>query len=156
LASIDGGPQRVTACIMAHANHEGKSVDIWPRSAAISNDSFATPPPRGPSPVRPDTVREGAFAGNLFYDDDSFDPADGSQLELYAYEDPDGKDASSAGRGRVCARAPAGSDALNACGFKPMASCDTSGYTPEQGFVKCPTGGIDPQVSDNPITVHSE
>ena len=151
LTSRTGAPERVTACLMAHSNHDGQPVDIAPRAPYLS------PPYTGPLPPS-SHVREGAFAGNLFPDP----PPPGGQappqdLGLYAFHHQDFTASSqSAGNGRICALPGAGP--LNACGFKvtPAGDCDSPpGTQSPAAYAECKTGDSNTDIDANPMTVYS-
>jgi hypothetical protein len=90
LKEIEGGRERVSACLMAHANATGQPVRLRLETPAFDM------PAADPWP----TQLEGAFAGNLFPEPDPDDP---HQLAfgLYACQ-ADGYDESTAPPGRVC------------------------------------------------------
>lgn len=90
LEEIEGGRERVSACLMAHANATGQQVRL-----RLETPEFDMPTAE-PWP----NLLEGAFAGNLFPETD---PDDRHHLAfgLYACQ-ADGYDESTAAPGRVC------------------------------------------------------
>lgn len=90
LEEIEGGRERVSACLMAHANAAGQQVRL-----RLETPEFDMPTAE-PWP----NLLEGAFAGNLFPETD---PDDEHHLAfgLYACQ-ADGYDESTAPPGRVC------------------------------------------------------
>jgi hypothetical protein len=111
LKDIEGGRERVSACLMAHASATGQQVRLRLETARLDT------PVGAPWPA----LLEGAFAGNLFPELDPDDPRH-LAFGLYACQ-ADGYDASNAPPGRVCT--------LDAepCGFE-RTRCDNTMATP--------------------------
>lgn len=90
LEQIDGGREKVSACLMAHANAVGQQVRIRLETPAFDTTMAGAWP----------TLLEGAFAGNLFPELDRDDPRH-LPFGLYACQ-ADGYDHGKAPPGRVC------------------------------------------------------
>jgi hypothetical protein len=90
LKEIEGGRERVSACLMAHANAVGQQVRIRLETPALDTPMADAWP----------TLLEGAFAGNLFPELDGNDPHH-LPFGLHACQ-ADGYDQSKAPPGRVC------------------------------------------------------
>jgi hypothetical protein len=147
LAEIDGGRERVSACLMAHANATGQQVRLRLETPAFDM------PTAEPWP----SLLEGAFAGNLFPETD---PDDRHQLAfgLYACQ-ADGYDESKAPPGRVC------TFDVHRCGFErtrcennmPGAICEhnpVAQHRDEDFFADCTFADQWKPAEDEVITVY--
>jgi hypothetical protein len=147
LAEIDGGRERVSACLMAHANATGQQVRLRLETPAFDMPT-AEPWPN---------LLEGAFAGNLFPETD---PDDRHQLAfgLYACQ-ADGYDESKAPPGRVC------TFDVHRCGFErtrcennmPGAICEhnpVAQHRDEDFFADCTFADRWKPAEDEVVTVY--
>lgn len=112
------GRERVTACLMAHANQQGVTVPIWMEADFMQRGAWNTT----------GLIREGAFAGNLFVDD-------GEEIELLAFHAKGYTSAPSTSPGRVCTLDN------TQCGFDVDGTTCTRATTADY-FASCTNGAL--------------